>query len=139
MALGSGSITVAITSIASSLLTQLLEVLDSEIPRFFCRLLGQHQRPVSRHGHGMFEVGAVAAVFGDRGPLIVEHPRSRLAYVDHRFDSQHHAFSQPNAVAANAKVGDLRVLMHARPDPVAHKLAYHAETIGLHILLHRGA
>ena len=58
-------------------------------------LLRQHQRPVTRYRHGMLEVRAVAAIFGDRGPLVVQDARARLADIDHRLNRQHHAFAQP--------------------------------------------
>src|SRR5438034_11612231 len=57
MAFGSGSITVAITSIASSLDIHLQEQI------LFLLLRGQHQRPIFGHGDAMLEVGAEAAIF----------------------------------------------------------------------------
>src|SRR5271169_2285239 len=101
IALGSGSTTTAITSIASSLLIQ-PQLLD---------LFRQNHRPISGDRHAVFEVSTVAAVFGHCRPLIIEHSRTRLAYVHHGLDCQHHAVAQLRSLPGSPVVRNLRVLV----------------------------
>src|SRR6266851_1904625 len=116
IAFGSGSITVAMTSMASSF----------GLPEsaFFLSLWG------------FLEMGRIAAVGGHRGPFVLEHLDSRPTGVDHRLDGQHHAFLQARAVARVAVVGQLRLLVHLRADAVAHKLAHHGKAVLLDPVLH---
>src|SRR5271155_2135682 len=148
MALGSGSRTPAITSIASSLLIRSLESLsavssqllvNSLSSKLIAVLLRQNYWPVFRYGHTVLEVGAEAAVFGYRGPLVVQHTRAWLAVVDHRLDGQHHTLTQLCAMTASSEVRDLGLFVQPRPDPVSDKLADYAEAGGFHVLLHGGA
>src|SRR5215813_7123220 len=95
MALGNGSITVAITSIASSLLINSLLVpgrdpslrsgfrLRAQTPAKRLKLLCQNQRAVLGHGHAVLKVCAVAAIFSDRGPLVFQDAHAGLAGIDH--------------------------------------------------------
>src|SRR6185369_5169086 len=76
MALGSGSTTVAMTSIASSLLmhsllfsSQFWSNSDSHLTTENC-LPRQNQRPILCDRYTVLKMSAVAAVFRDRGPLV---------------------------------------------------------------------
>src|SRR5215469_180756 len=109
MALGSGSITTAITSIASSLLIQLLKPVSPAAagspdplwrPRFasLCwrltwedHLFRQNHRPILGHCHAVFEVGTITAVLGHRRPLIIQDACLAPADIHHWLDRQHHA------------------------------------------------
>src|SRR5215469_1939509 len=85
MALGNGSITTAITSIASSLLIQLLKsVVSTQSPSD--SLLCQNHWPTLRDCHTVFEVSAVTTVSRYRCPLIVKDARFVPAYIHHRLD-----------------------------------------------------
>src|SRR6202158_971695 len=122
IAFGSGSITVAMTSIASS-----LEFPES--PFFFSSRIGlaivsrvptgrpkdrplhllprrpahlfrprQNPRPIGGNRHRVFEVSRGAAVRRFRHPL-VPHAHFRASRVDHRLDGENHALLQPRAAA----------------------------------------
>src|SRR5580765_4553342 len=92
IAFGRGSITTAITSIASSLL---MHSLSSRFPvlsvctpvqlrtenRELLSSLCQNHRPVFRYRYAMLEVRAVTAVCGHRGPLVAQYARFRLAEI----------------------------------------------------------
>src|SRR6267142_5548069 len=82
---------------------------------------------------------AVAAVFGNRRPLVLEHPNPRLAGVNHGLDSDHHAFPQLRTAPGVAIVGDLWLFVQAGTDAMAHKFAHYAEASSLDVLLHRRA
>src|SRR4029077_20213089 len=75
MALGSGSTTVAITSIASSLL------IDSLGKRLKAALLRQNHRAIFCDCDAMFEVGAVAAIGSHRGPFIFQYTGRRTSRI----------------------------------------------------------
>src|SRR5438445_13049085 len=107
MALGSGSTTVAITSIASSLLIDSLR--SKQILRFvhpaqaasyelrgvsnrvpacssliayrLTASLRQNQRPISRHGHAMLKMRAGTAIGGYSGPLGIKHLPFRPSWI----------------------------------------------------------
>src|ERR1051326_970928 len=150
MALGSGSITTAITSIASSLLIRSLKlrltpyaIRSTPIPWRKAygvkrrALLRQDHRTVARDRHAMLKVCADAAVLRDGGPAVFQNSCLGLAGVHHRFDGDDHAFAQPGAVPAGTEVRDLRVLVEPRPDTVSDEFADHAEAVGFHQFLHR--
>src|ERR1041385_8454724 len=86
MALGNGSRTVAITSIASSLLMHLSKNYDAS--------LRQNHWSVFRDGNTVFEVSAVAAIHGHRSPLVIQDPRFWPAGIHHRLNRQDHSFFQ---------------------------------------------
>src|SRR6476660_6284777 len=106
MALGSGSTTVAITSIASSLLIDSLKsassfwlLASSETLGFGfelaarrqeleAALLRQKHRAIFRDRDTMFEVGTVAAIGSYGCPFVVEHPGCRTSRVHHGLDRQ---------------------------------------------------
>src|SRR5258705_9322159 len=79
---------------------------------------------------------AVAAVFGNRRPLVLEHPNPGLAGVNHGLDSDHHAFPQLRPAPGVAIVGDLWLFVQAGTDAIAHKFAHYAETPSPHLVLH---
>src|SRR5215813_13706665 len=134
MALGSGSKTVAITSIASSLL------IDSLAINFRpSASLRQNQRPVLGHRYTVLKMSAIAPVDGDRGPFVLEHSRVRPARVHHGLNCQNHAFTKARSVAAAAVVRNLRVFMQPRANTVAHELPDDAKAVGFDKLLHRSA
>src|ERR1700674_5818985 len=152
MALGRGSRTTAITSIASSLLIQFssqLSVLSSqskapgsplrtenrELRTAFS--LRQNHRSIFRHRHAMLKMRAETAVGGDCRPLVAQHPGFRLAKIHHRFNGQNHAFAQLGAMTASSIVRHLRFLVQVRPNAMPHKFADDAKAGGLHMLLHR--
>src|SRR5579872_581679 len=81
-------------------------------------------------------MSAVTAVHCDRRPLVIEHPRFRLAHVDHWLNRQDHAFTQTRSVAADPKVRHLGLFMEPRADPVSYKFTYHAEAVRFNIFLH---
>src|SRR5258707_9002774 len=83
----------------------------------------------------MFEVGAVAAVFRDGGPFVRQHFCAGLADIDHWLDGQHHALTQTRSLTARAEIRHLRIFVQARADSMSHKLADHAEAIGLNVFL----
>src|SRR5581483_6580130 len=97
-------------------------------------LLSQNQRAVFCDGDAVLKVSAVAAVLGDRGPLVVQQLGARLADVHHGLDGQHHAFAQLRSLTAIAEVRNLRLFVQLRTDAVTDELANHAETRGFHAL-----
>src|SRR5579875_134764 len=101
-------------------------------------LTGQDFRAVFCYGHGVLEVGAVAAVVGHGGPSILQDVDSGPAGVDHRFDCQHHPGLQPGAFAGVAEVRHLWVFVHAAANAVTNKLADHAKSLSFADPLHRG-
>src|ERR1035441_7886857 len=149
MALGRGSTTTAITSIASSLLIQprkiscQLPVVSHEFhvskaaqSTGYWQLFRQDHRSVPGHRNAMFEVGAVTAVFGHCRPLIVKYSRTRPTDVHHGLDRQDHAVAQLRPVPGGPVVRNLRVLVQLRTDAVPDELPHHTETVGLNHLLH---
>src|SRR5438046_3563525 len=123
IALGSGSSTVAITSIASSLLIDSLNSDHSPAQVSAARheSLGQNDRSIPGHGHAVLEVGAITAIRGHRCPIVFQDAGSGFAGVDHRLYGQHHAISEPRATTAGTKIRDLRLFMEPRSNPVANK------------------
>src|SRR5580693_1603668 len=147
MALGSGSRTVAITSIASSLLIDSLRMLlavsswplaKSQEPKRIA-LLRQNHRTFFCHRHAMFKMCAAASVGGYRCPLVIQYASAGLSKIYHRFNCENHAFPQPGALPTGSEVGDLRLFVEPGSDTVAHELAHYTETISLYKFLHRRA
>src|SRR5712671_5994296 len=144
MALGSGSTTVAITSIASSLLIDSLKSASSfwllakscgfrfklaARSQGLAALLRQNHRTIFRDRHTMLKVRAVAAVGRYGGPLVVEHPGPRTSRVHHGLDRQHHTLSQARSVTARTVVRHLRLFVQAGSDAVSYKFPDHAEAV----------
>src|SRR6266436_10203453 len=160
IAFGSGSITVAMTSMASS-----LEFPES--PFFFSSRIGlaivsrvptgrskdrplhllprrpaplfrprQNPRPVGGNRHRVLEVGRRAAVRRFRHPLI-PHPHFRASRVDHRLDGDHHTLLQPRAASLVTVVRQVGLVVHLRSNPVPDELTHHRETVLLDPALHR--
>src|ERR1700723_3090249 len=159
IAFGSGSITVAITSMGSSFplsprvffffsclwllrsCVSLQPTSSSCLPparsrRFFRPR--QNPRSIFRHGHGVLEVRRIATVCRHRRPLVIQHPHARATGVYHRLHGQHHALLQLRALSRGTIIRQLRIFVHLRADSVAHKLAHHRIPVLFHPLLHRG-
>src|ERR1039457_4549852 len=58
-------------------------------------LASKHLGAVFCDGHGVFKVGAVAAVERNRGPAVGQHLHLGPPSVDHGLNGQHHAGLQP--------------------------------------------
>src|SRR5216684_2924641 len=132
MALGNGSITVAMTSMASS-----LELPESpfffsslncfaivscvatrpRLPRRAGYLFGPRQNPRAVGGdrHGVLEMRRGAAVRCFRHPLIT-HAHFRASCVHHRLDGNNHAFLQPRAAPCVAVIRQVGLVMHLGSD-----------------------
>src|ERR1700723_4550136 len=159
IAFGSGSITVAITSMASSLPLSPgfffsfsgLGLMPSFVPlqptsascllpdrsrRFFRPR--QNPRSIFRHGHGVLEVRRIATVCRHRRPLVIQHPHARATRVYHRLDGTHHALFPLPPLSRGTIIRQLRIFVHLRADSVAHKLPHHRIPVLFHPLLHRG-
>src|ERR1700685_1979017 len=150
MALGSGSRTVAITSVASSLLMLSLAAViyqlsaisslsKAESRWLIAASLRQNHRSFFCHRYAMFKMRAAAAVGGDRRPLVVQHAGPGLAEIYHRFNCENHAFTQPGAMSAGSEVRHLRLFVKLGSNTVPDELAHHAEAIGFDKFLHRRA
>src|SRR5271169_4176244 len=144
MALGSGSRTTAITSIASSLLIDSLRLLafgfwllaKSQKPKAkSVFLLRQNHRTIFRYRHAMFKVRAETAVCGNRRPLVAQHARLGLAVIHHRLNRDDHALAQPRAVPARPEIWNLRLFVQTRADRMSHELTHDAESGSFHMLL----
>src|SRR5690242_15906274 len=156
MALGNGSMTVAITSMASS-----FGFPESPLSFFFLSSNGfaifscsalhplprwaghffrarQNPRPVGRDRHGVLEVRRRTAVRGLRGPFIA-HPHFRAPSIDHRLDRDDHAFLQPRAAAFFTVIRQVRLVVHPSTDAVPDKLPHHRKTVLFDPALHRVA
>src|SRR5216683_5223605 len=162
IAFGSGSITVAMTSMASS-----LEFPES--PFFFSSRMGlaissrvnpsrakarplhllpgrpghlfrarQNPWAVGGDRHGMLEMRRGAAIRCFRHPL-APHANFRLAGIHHRLDGDDHALLQPRAASLVTVVRQVRLVVHLRSDSVPDELAHHRETVLLDPALHRVA
>src|SRR6266852_2684787 len=162
MAFGSGSITVAMTSMASS-----LEFPES--PFFFSSRMGlaivsrvstdrsedrplqllprrpghlfrarQNPGPVGGDRHGVLEMRRGAAVRCFRHPL-VPHANFRAARIHHRLDGDNHALLQPRAASFVAIIRQVGLVVHFRSDPVPDELPHHRDNVLLDPALHRVA
>src|ERR1700728_1329959 len=114
MALGSGSSTTAITSIASSLLIDSLKtalslwlLAFSEKPRTV--LLRQNHRTLSRHRHTVLEMSAATAGARNRCPFIAQHSRLGLAVIHHGLNRDHHHQAQLGVLYPCPEVERLRL------------------------------
>src|SRR5439155_7927605 len=140
IAFGSGSITVAMTSMASSFefpesafffssrmgLAIISRVTGRSkdralhlLPRRPGQLFWPRQDPRSVGGdrHGVLEVRRGAAVRCFRHPL-VPHPHFRASCIDHRLDGDDHALLQPSAASLVTVVRHIGRVVHLRFDPV---------------------
>src|SRR5437016_3025661 len=161
IAFGSGSITVAMTSMASSfefpespfffssrmglaIISRVTSRSKSRLLRLLPRRPGhlfrprQDPRPVGGDRHGVLEVRRGAAVRRFRHPL-VPHPHFRASCIDHRLDGDDHALLQPCAASLVTVVRQIGLVVHLRSDPVPDELAHYRETVLLHPALHRVA
>src|ERR1700680_3052765 len=151
IAFGSGSITVAITSMASSF--GFSESFFFSCPGLFLMSCcpasplparpfrfprpRQNPRPVLRHRHRVLEMCRGASVGRHRRPLVFQHPHLGASAVHHRLDRQHHSLLPPRAVARLTLIRELRLFVHPRPDPVPHELPHHRKPVSFHPSLHR--
>src|SRR5467141_2290879 len=154
MALGNGSMTVAITSIASS-----LELPES--PFFFSSLNcfaivscavqsrnssprragyflwpRQNPRTVGSYRHGVLEMRRGAAIGRFRHPLIA-HSHFRASRVHHRLHGYDHAFLQPRAASRITVIRQVGLVMHLGADAMADKFPHHRKSVLFHPALHR--
>src|SRR6266849_2478381 len=160
IAFGSGSTTVAITSMASS-----LEFPES--PFFFSSRMGldiisrvyqsgakarrlhllprrpghlfrprQNPGPVRGDRHGVLEVRRGAAIRRFCHPLVA-HPHFRPSRVHHRLDGDDHAFLQPRPVTFVAVVRQVGLVVHLGADAVPDELPHHRISVLLDPALHR--
>src|SRR5215471_16250755 len=159
IAFGNGSMTVAITSIASSLelpespfffsssrfamfsqtarhgrrLLQPLTILPSRSSYLFRPR--QNPGAVRGYGHGMLKMRRRLPIGGFGCPF-VSHPNVRTARVHHRLDRNHHAFLQSRAAPGFAIIRQVRLVVHFRSDAMPDKFANHRKTILLDQALH---
>src|SRR2546426_1198696 len=165
IAFGSGSITVAITSIASSLLidskaeTENLSSLwrpsvavvaaapvrdplaaPGQAPERRQKLSVEPRedvRAIPGDGHHVLEVRGITAVQGDGGPVVAQNAELMTAGSDHRLNGEHHALFQDGAVPGLPVIRNLRFFVEFATDSVTYELTHNIETVLLHILLHR--
>src|SRR5712692_538093 len=159
IALGSGSITVAITSMASSFefpespfffSSRIGRAIVSRIypgqyntrplqllPRWSGHLFrtGQDPRPVRGNRHGVFEMRRKTAIRRFCHPL-TPHDHVRASCIHHRLDGDHHTFLQPRAASFVAVVRQVGLVMHLRADSMPNELPHHRETVLLDPALH---
>src|SRR3972149_683774 len=124
MALGSGSLTSASTSMASFL---------AMTPRLLRQR--QHFGATITDGDGVLEVGGEAAVYGADRPVVIVAPGAPVTHVHHGLQGQHHALHQDGPPVRRAVVRHLGILVHLTADAVAHVLSHHREAEGLRVLL----
>src|SRR5437588_5052500 len=84
---------------------------------------GKHLRAVVGDGDGVLEVGRQAPVGRLHGPAVVEEDGAGTPGVHHGLHGEDVAHSELDAPARGPVVGNLGLLMHGRPDPVADVLA----------------
>src|SRR6266478_8533318 len=155
-AFGNGSITVAITSMASS-----LELPES--PFFFSSLNcfaivscavrsrnfsprragyflwpRQNPRTVGGYRHGVLEMRRGAAIGRFRHPLIA-HTHFRASRIHHRLHGYDHAFLQPRAASRITVIRQVGLVMHLGADAVPDKFPHHRKSVLFNPALHRVA
>src|SRR5882724_4321239 len=161
IAFGSGSITVAMTSMASSfefpespfffssrmglaIISRVTGWFKDRPPHFLPRRPGhlfrarQDPRPVRGDGHGVLEMRRGAAISCFRY-LLVPHTNFRAAGIHHRFDGDDHTFLQPRVAYLVTVVRQIGLVVHPRANSVPDELAYHRKTVLLDPALHRVA
>src|SRR5688572_2531650 len=146
--LGSGSMTVPSTSIASRLATGYVlpfltgsagpdgpthERIAYQKSRFPARRKSsdrcQDFRTVLGHGDRVLEVGGERTVDGGDRPVIGEDMGAVVTQREHGLDGEAESRFELATLAAGAVVGDLRLLVHLGADAVANELADHAEAV----------
>src|SRR5271163_353669 len=162
MAFGNGSSTVAITSIASSLVlpespsffsffsyrfaisscstSTASQNSRSALPRRPGHLLRARQDPRAIGGdrHSVLEMRRGLAIGGLCHPFI-PHAHFRRAGVHHRLDRNDHAFLQARAASRIAVIREVRLVVHFGADAVSHEFSHHRVTVLLGPALHRVA
>src|SRR5277367_584354 len=100
----------------------------------------QYPRAILRQSNAMLEMGRKGPVLRHRGPFVVQDAHFGRAGVDHRFDGQNHPFFQARVLTSAVDVvGNLRLFVQLRPDPVSHHLAHHRKAVFHYVVLHRSA
>src|SRR5580704_14619166 len=133
MALGNVSVTVAMTSIASSF-DKLYPLLGARLRALvfwtesLAYLLSQNLCPGVSYRHRVLKMSTHASIARHRRPAIAQHPHIRLAGIHHRLNRDHHSCTQPHAGTCFAEVRHLRIFVHVAADPVTHKIAYHRKS-----------
>src|SRR6188474_2182171 len=103
IAFGSGSTTVAMTSIASSL--DMASGAHGGGPHRGQAARSEDDRPVGLEGDRVFEVGRGRTVAGPNGPAVRVDRDLRASEIEHRLDRQHHARPQETPSARRSVVG----------------------------------
>src|SRR6266852_4079287 len=150
IAFGKGSITVAITSMASSFgfpespfsffsyggfdICSCVPCLPGWPGHFFRP--GQNPRPIRGHGYGVLEMRRRTSIGRFRHPLAA-HLHFRPAGVHHRFDGDDHAFLQTRPASRLPVIRKVRFIVHPSADAVSHKLPHHRIAVLLDPTLHR--
>ena len=99
------------------------------------RQLGQCLVAVIGDDQGMFPLGRQAAVFGDDGPIVIEHFNLAFAGIDHGLDGEGHARFNDDARARAAVVQHLWFLVEDFADAVATVFTHDGKVVGLGVLL----
>src|SRR5713226_5878868 len=158
IAFGSGSMTVAMTSMASSLgfpespffFSSNCFAISSCVHgsrakawplRFLPRWPGhplrprQDPRPIGRDRDGVLEMRRGAAIRRLRHPLIA-HANFRAASVHHGLNGDDHSFLQPSAASRLAIVRQVRLVVHPGANAMTDELPHHGKTVLLDPALH---
>src|SRR4030095_7281744 len=153
IAFGSGSITVAMTSMASSLglpespffLSSSCFAISSwiktkSLPRRAGHLFGprENQRTVGGDSDGVLEMGRWTAIGGFGYPLVA-HADLGTAGIHHRFDGDDHAFLQARTAPGFPVIRQVRFVVHLGANAVPDEFAYYRKSILLDQALHRVA
>src|SRR5689334_9949705 len=149
IALGNGSMTVAMTSMASSLgLPESLFFFSSSCfaislaaaglkTRHYIKLPGragngfrprEDPRTVRRDRHGVLEMRRRASVGGFGDPLVA-HAHIGTSGIDHRLDRDDHTFLQSRAAPRFAVIREVRFIVHFGADAVPDEFADDRKTI----------
>src|SRR6202043_1044639 len=97
----------------------------------------QNPRSLGGDRDSMLEMRRIAAIRGDRRPVIFQNSHARAARVHHRFDGKHHSFLKPRPLTGRAIIRELWILVHLGSDAVTNKLTHYRKTILFDPLLHR--
>jgi hypothetical protein len=90
--------------------------------------------------NGMFPLGAVFSIHCIDGPIVIWiNNDTRFAYIDHRFNGQHHARHQHHTGMFSSDMRDKRILMEFNTNTMAAEFTYYGIALGLCILLNDGA
>src|SRR5262252_5932990 len=152
IAFGSGSITVAITSMASSFglpespffLSSSCFAISSRIknllPRGAGHFLGpgQNQRTVGGDRHGMLEMRRRAAVGGFGDPFVT-HSYFVAAGIHHRFDGDDHSLLKTRTAPGFPIIRQVRFVVHLGANAMPNEFAHYRKPVFLDQALYRMA